>query len=90
MILTSTLACAVITYHEARGTYLSEQILVTKVLQNRATSQNMTLVDTMYQTGQFSSVKGIRKRLRFNNYKELLSYYNIDDLQSFALANFAL
>lgn len=89
MILTSALACAVTVYRESRGTYLSEQILVAKVIRNRAVEQNITLVDTIYRSGQFNALSGFKKHARFKDYKELLSYYRIDDMESLAMANLA-
>lgn len=89
MIITSALACAIVVYKESRGASLSEQILVARVIQNRAVAHNMSVVDTVYQPNQFKSLTGLKKGLKFVSYKQLLAYYKINDVNSFAMAGLA-
>lgn len=77
---------ALMAYHESRSTSIDEQILVANVANNRAIAQNKNVCSVVFDKRQFNWSANFKQKNKFKNYQEMLSYYKIDDSQSWVNA----
>lgn len=73
---------AINSYHEARGTSQVEQEAVNKVVMARAEKEHIDYCKVVFKKNQFSWANNVKRKDKFSSYKELLSYYNIQDEKS--------
>lgn len=83
MVLTSLLCVALTTYHEARSTSFDEQLLVSSSVYNRADNNATSTCTEAFKPKQYSWANNIKPKMKFASYKDMLSYYKINDINSF-------
>ncbi|TXG81900.1 MAG: hypothetical protein E6R13_05765 [Spirochaetes bacterium] len=82
ILLTPILCMAINSYHEARGTSQAEQEAVNKVVMARAEKSHVDYCAVVFKKNQFSWANSVKRKDKFHSYKEMLSYYNIQDEKS--------
>jgi spore germination cell wall hydrolase CwlJ-like protein len=73
-------------YKECRGTSDKECQLINRVVINRMQQSNQDACSVIFEKNQFSWTKKTPKKLQFENYQEMTSYYKIYEADQLARA----
>lgn len=79
LVVSAHLCMAINLYKECRGTSDKECQLINRVVINRMHQTNQDACSVVFAKGQFSWTKRTPKKLEFNDYQEMVSYYNIKE-----------
>lgn len=79
LVVSAQMCMAINLYKECRGTSDKECQLVNQVVINRMQKTNQDACSVVFEKGQFSWTKNTPKKLKFNSYQEMTSYYKITE-----------
>ena len=86
LIVSAQLCMAINLYKECRGTSDKECQLINRVVINRMQQSNQDACSVIFEKNQFSWTKKTPKKLQFENYQEMTSYYKIYEADQLARA----
>ena len=86
LIVSAQLCMAINLYKECRGTSDKECQLINRVVVNRMQQSNQDACSVIFEKNQFSWTKKTPKKLQFENYQEMTSYYKIYEADQLARA----
>ena len=77
LVVSAHLCMAINLYKECRGTSDKECQLINRVVINRMHETNQNACSVVFAKNQFSWTRRTPKKLQFNSYKEMISYYKL-------------
>ena len=86
LIVSAQLCMAINLYKECRGTSDKECQLINRVVINRMQQSNQDACSVIFEKNQFSWTKKTPKKLQFENYQQMTSYYKIHEADQLARA----
>lgn len=79
LVVSAQMCMAINLYKECRGTSDSECQLINRVVLNRMHQTGQDACSVVFEKGQFSWTRKTHKRLEFDDYNEMVRYYNIKE-----------
>lgn len=79
LVVSAQMCMAINLYKECRGTSDKECQLINQVVINRMQKTNQDACSVIFEKGQFSWTRSTQKKLKFNSYQEMISYYKINE-----------
>lgn len=79
LIVSAQMCMAINLYKECRGTSDKECQLINQVVINRMQKTSQDACSVIFEKDQFSWTRNTPKKLKFNSYQEMTSYYKINE-----------